>query len=191
MSIYRANVAITGGEVLGPAVNTWHFRTDGIDDAGDAALPDLLTSLAAFYAAVKNEFCEGTNTHFDGVLTSVEEEDPRVIVIDPWTVNTTTAAQGLPPQDCLLMRWGTSRPTRSGRGRTFFGPMCTNSLFGHGIVHPSTATVFNDAAAALISSFSGPADGAICIYSRADHVARDIISHSVVPKFAVLRSRRD
>lgn len=191
MTIYRANVSITNSVVVGPAVNTWHLRTDGVDDDGDNLIDDLMTALSEYYAAVKNEHASGTVFAFDGIVTQVGVEDPIIRVKDPWTVSSTTGQGPLPAANAVMVKWATSVPSRSGRGRTYHSPIGTNAIGAGGNVDTATKTVFQNAGAALIDSFDGIADGALGVYSREDNVIRDFVGCSVLSKFAVLRSRRD
>lgn len=191
MTMYRANVSIANSVVVGPAVNTFHLRTDGIDDDSDAAIQGLLDGLNDYYSAIRNEFATGTVFSCDGIVTQVGVEDPVIRVKEGWTASSTTGQGPLPAANAVMVKWASSVPSRSGRGRTYHSPIGTNANGAGGNVDSATRTVFKNAGDALIASFDGIGDGALGVYSREDNVIRDFVACSVATKFAILRSRRD
>lgn len=190
MPVLRARVVIHNSVLGGDGVNTWHLRTEDPIFV-EAEANDRMEALGAYYAAIKNEHAAGTSFTFDGQLVRVDDESADIEGVTPWEVNSTTSQGTLPPSNCLVVGWGTSQASRSGHGRTFHGPMGTNSLDTDGTVESSTLSVFRDAAQALIDDSAATLNGAFGVWSREDQVLRDFVTRTVHDRFAILRSRRD
>lgn len=191
MSIWRARVVIENTTLGGNGVNTWHVRPP-LTELFDATQMDTLMGyLATFYSAIKNEHRAGTSWHFDGLMVRADGESGDIEEITPWDVASTTSQGGLPPANCVVVGWRTANASRSGKGRSFFGPIGTNALDTDGTVDATTLGVFRNAADDLIDAFSGGLDGAFGVWSREDSVLRDFTANVVHDKFAILRSRRD
>lgn len=190
MSVWRARVQIDNDVLGGSGVNTWHLRPEAlIFDVTEMNL--LMGHLADYYAVIKNEHASGTHWTFDGVLIRVDDDSSDIETVTPWAVDSTTSQASLPPANCIVTGWRTSRATRRGHGRTFHGPIGTNALSGDGTVGTDNLLVFQDAALDFIDTFSGIDIGAFGVWSREDNVLRDFTTAVVHDKFAVLRSRRD
>lgn len=191
MPVWRGVVTIQGSPLGGTGTNTWHARTDGIDDAGDAALQGLTDSLEDFYGSIDQIHPSGITRAFDGVWTRVDGDSGDVLDTTGWSHGVLTGGSPLPPQECLVVGWKTSSGGRKGRGRTFLGPLNTGCLEANGTPDEGRRGVVEAAAAALIDSFDGIGDGALVVWSEVDQTARDLVSGSVRNVFGSLRSRRD
>ena len=118
---------------------------------------------------------------------------------------TGTGAVGYAPQALsVVVTWKTSIAARRGRGRTFLGPMGSGIMQTDGSITDANLTTIRTAAAALVTSSLGYANGAIGVYgvetprtddsvpySSLPHVFRDYTSSSVRDIFGIMRSRRD
>lgn len=191
MPVYRGTVVITGAPLGGTGTNTWHARTDGIADAGDATLQGLTDALEDFYAAIDQVHPSGINRSFDGTWVRVDGDEETIIDTNGWSHGVLTGGSPLPPQECLVIGWRTTNASRRGRGRTFIGPLNTGCLEANGTPDEGRRAVVEGAAAALVDAFDGIGNGALCIWSEADQVGRDLVSGSVRNVFGSLRSRRD
>jgi len=184
-------VTITHPSLGGTGTNTWHARTDGVDDAGDATLQDLIDALETFYSSVTAIVAGQTTFATDGTWIRVDGDEATIIDKDGFSVTAGTSQGPLPPANCLVAGWRTAVASRSGKGRTFIGPMGTSTLQDNGSPTESTRDALAAAGEALIDSFDGIANGALAVWSVKDQVARDLVSVAVANEFAVLRSRRD
>lgn len=189
MPTYRMNVQLNYPGEGGPGLNTWHFRTGSIDDvlSGPAAW------IRTFYEGVANLMPNTWSAAFDGSLIEDPYGAPTYATTDAFTVpGTSTIASyvGMASQACVT--WRTTSATRSGRGRTFVGPLGFAAIQGDdGTLSPAALTALRAAASALVESSDSFANGAIGVYSRTDGVLRDVVGSSVRDVVAVLRSRRD
>lgn len=191
MAIWRMVVRISSPVLGGTGVNLWHLRDASPVDAG--ALQNSINAVRDFYDDIKSVFNGATTVSFDGSLTTVSGEgEPEVDAgFDSWSVAGGTTTQNLPPANCIVVSWRTSSATRSGRGRTFIGPVSEQTLEGNGTVNEANRSSILAAANDLIATSSLPGNGGIVVWSPTTGLARDIVSASVANKFGVLRSRRD
>lgn len=191
MPVYRTTVEIASPSLGGTGTNTWHIRTyEPTTDQG-AQLDIQLEAIHTFYDSINDRFAVDTVISSDGVCTQVDDSSGTVFDRDGWSVATTGESDPLPPADCIVVGWRADNGGRSGRGRTFLGPLGVNTLQSNGTPEEDTRSSILTAAQALVSESTGELDGAVCIWSPKDNVGRDITAASVRNVFAVLRSRRD
>jgi len=192
MPTFRGTVTIDHPSLGGTGTNTWHVRTTGSDPLDAPELGGLSSILEDLYEDLVLYLASGTVVTFDGVWTSVEAE-PQINATDgePFTFTSEASQAGLPPANAIVLGWRSSLATRSGRGRTFMGPLDSVTLGPDGTVADTQLGEIQAAADALVDASTGFANGAFVVYSPTDALARDFISVSISDQFAVLRSRRD
>lgn len=191
MATYRMPVEITWTQASGsPGANIWHVRTTGsVGDSGEAqGLSDIVRD---FYTAIQGFFPSPVNISFNGEFQGVGDDTGSSAITTPWGIDGTADPEFLPPANCLLAAWGTSGGGRSGRGRTFIGPLGTGNAEDNGTPVEAARSELLAAMEDLIESSDSFANGAVGIYSRTQDVFRDVVSAKVPNYFAVLRSRRD
>lgn len=193
MSIWRATWTIDHPSLGGTGTNTWHARVGVVGgEISEHEQLDLLNGhLGEFYTAIEDVFAGGAHLHFNGEWLEVEVEEPRLYAGDSNDLVVGGTTDALPPANCLVVGWRTSVASKSGRGRTFLGPLRTADNEANGTPSEPVRTMVESAAADFISSFDGVDSGAFGVYSKHDGVIRDFISGRVRNQFGMLTSRRD
>jgi len=193
MPIYRLPVRIVDPVLGGDGVNIFHVRTGG--GIGETAtLNRAVGWLEDFYNAMVPVFSSNTDFFFDGVATEIATEAPGVNDdLDTWTTGGTGTSIPLPAANCIVVGWKTTLATRSGRGRTFLGPMASATAESNGTVTAAALSTIRTAASAMVdaSTAADPDGVALGVWSPTDQLLRDFTGSTVRDKFAVLRSRRD
>lgn len=181
----------------GTGTNTWHARTSGPLPGAEADLEDLADMLNSFYVGVSTVMPVGTAIGFSGEWQEVMSEDPDFVSNPPWTIGAGGNAGPLPAHCALVVGWRTSAGGRTGRGRTFVGPLGNSALQTDGTIDTTKLTEVRAAATALVAASSAFDNGAFGVYSR-DALAtvpapvfRDFTGTVTRDVFASLRSRRD
>lgn len=192
MPSYAAQVDIDFPIGSGGGTNVWHFRT-GVDFLPDDDINPIMGWVEDFYQAVAQVVPSGTTFSWDGqireILTSAPAYTPAAT---GWSVtgtvqgSTYTAAAG---QACVT--WRSELASRSGRGRTFIGPLASTSVEANGTLSSNALLSLRNAASALVGqSNTNDNVGALGVFSRTDNLLRDIVGSSVTDQVAILRSRR-
>lgn len=196
MAIFRATVVLTSACLGGHGTNTWHFRTDSDDIVPNlVSVHDAEDALQNFYIAVKDLWPAGTTASHNGEWATVNDEEPEVLDGFQWT-QSGGAGEPLPPANCIVVGWKTTRNTRYGRGRTFLGPI-GEGWNEEGTPSAAALTIARDGSQDLVDWNSGVLSGSSAFGVWSEHSAtaepafRDFTSRTVHDKFAVLRSRRD
>lgn len=191
MPSVRIPIDLTWSGATGsPGVNIWHARLDE-DPFVEADMNDILDMLKAFYDEVGNASPNTMLIEFRGEAQGILGAEGDTFSGTPWAVGGSGGAGFLPPMDCMYVNWGTSTGGRSGRGRTFIGPLATVVGESNGTPSETYRGALQGAADDLIAASSGFSNGALGIFSRTDNVIRDLTTADVPNKFASLRSRRD
>jgi hypothetical protein len=192
MTVFRMVVTIDSPVLGGTGVNIWHLRNTGSAPDPDSELNGLSELVHTFYSAIANYFKGDTTIAFDGTMVEVGSAEPEGhFDLDTWSVVGGTTTDDLPPANCIVVGWRTSVATRSGRGRTFLGPLSRDTLQDNGTPQEDVRSGILAAANALISSSEDSANGALGVWSVKQSVLRDFTGAAVTNQFAVLRSRRD
>jgi hypothetical protein len=184
----RINIQLTFPHGSSPGLNTFHFRFDD-DPLGNVQA--VVDALEDFYTPMRPFFGQSTTISCSPEAISDPYGDPSYVAVTPWSMNGSGSGNYLPPATQLVVGWRTTNATRSGRGRTFLGPLTEGALDSNGSVLPAALTASRGAATTLVNASAGANGWAIGVYSRTDGLLRDIVSSSVRDQFAVLRSRRD
>lgn len=191
MGVWRTQVRVGYSGPGSPGFNTWHFRLPGSSDASpDDDLQAASNALRDFYDAVRNRLPTGAAIGHDALWARV---DASALPRDLTGFNLVGSGADMnAPLLCYNLAWATSRPGRTGKGRTFLGPTVISAVGEAGSV---VSGVRSDIAAAasseLITPFSGALDGAFCVWSPKAGVGSDFVSASVCGQFASLTTRRD
>lgn len=191
MTLLRLPVDITWPYGSGsPGASVFHLRTGNNVD-----IPGVGNSLSEiirqFYAALDDLYVDSVRISFAGLVTGVGEDTGVAYELDPWQVQGTAAVGPLPPSNQIVVGWKTSSATRSGRGRTYIGPLQYAVVDDAGSPATPVLTVVRNAAAALVTSQGALETGGIGVFSQKQQVFRDFTGSVVRDTFAVLRSRRD
>lgn len=186
--VYRAVVELSYAQGGGPGVNVWHF------EAGDPGeVQSAVDALETFYEGTAACWQPGmTVTMPNEVLAGIETGAPEYESVDGWSRLSDNASGGvLAPVLQLVVGWRTAAATRSGRGRTFIGPLGSNMADTQGT--PSAFLLSSaDTAANSIVVFNALLGGAqIGVWSETTATFRPINAYRIRDTFAVLRSRRD
>jgi hypothetical protein len=190
VTIFRIPIDITWNYGHGsPGANVWHGRTDG--DPADSGIEDQLTWIKDFYTSILNLYRPAVKIAFNGEAQGVGSDTGTILTGTPWTLTGTAGAADAAPVLAVLCQWRAATGGRSGRGRTFLGPLGSGVAEADGSVYSGSQTAVQNAMNALIDASDSAINGALGIFSRTDGVMRDFVSGTVSPDFAVMRSRRD
>ena len=133
----------------GPAMNVWHFRIGG-SLTEDSYLHNALDALAAFYEPLRGFYPGGTTiTIGSGMIAdplgnpTYVDDDITVLHGESTAPNTATLLQ-------VVASWRTTSATRSGRGRTFIGPLNASVVQGDGTIDPDKLNLIRGAVSGLV-----------------------------------------
>jgi hypothetical protein len=191
MPTYRTAITLDHPNLGGTGTNTWHVRTTVGGPGEDIELGGLTDILQTFYASGETLWAPGTIIRFNGEWTDVAGDNEVDSGVDPWTVTIDGTPSSMPPANCVVVGWRTSSGGRSGKGRTFLGPIDRDAAEDNGTIASGPLTLARERAAALVESSDSFANGAFVVYSQQESLARDFTGSAVRDQFAVLRSRRD
>jgi hypothetical protein len=173
----------------GPGVNVFHYRTavDTVDASEIALAADALQD---FYSAAP------ARLHEDSTFTLREQvldvQTSEVFAAVPWSVSGTATGAYLPPSNQVCINWTTGNASRSGRGRTFMGPLpFSSNLDSDGTPSPTLLAAAATWGNVIVSFNAQSGNGAFVVWSSTQQLGRDITGSNGRDQFAVLRSRRD
>lgn len=191
MPTFKYPVALAWTGSGSPGVNVWHFRSEDNADPLETDVQEIIDGIETFYTAVKGVFPA------DLVVTGPDEAikdpygAPEYREVDGFTVQGTGTQGYAPLASAIVAGWRTTSATRSGRGRTFLGPLALYCVDADGTPKSDVLAIVRNAAAALVATSRDWTQGSLGVYSQTDGVLRDFQSSAVRDTFAVLRSRRD
>ena len=185
-TLARVRAELSGPMVVGPASSTFYF-----DGAGSG----FVTSLLAFYDAIKNQLANGLviNVANSGELI----DDTTGDLAGTWTDGTAGQVVGGGLNSYVVgvggvVEWTTSGTTNNRRvvGRTFLVPMDAGSIAGADQVVGAARTIVDAAAATFLSN--GGQHMRIWTRPRPGVVGKSstVTSGALSPKVSWLRSRR-
>ena len=191
MATMTVPIRLTWGYGQGsPGANVWHFRSVGVD-VGGSDLEQFTDQLEVFYTAIAGVFNATFQAHWDGEATGLGGAQGTVFQSPTWTVSGADSGSVAPTALAILIQWRAQEGGRSGRGRTFLGPVAASAIESNGTPAEDTRATIQAACDDLIEWSDSFANGAFGVYSRTDSLLRDIVQAAVPNEFAVLRSRRD
>lgn len=191
MPIIRVPVKIVHTGDGGPGYNVWHVRmvSDDPADAGDLGF--ALDALETFYSDIRSLYPNSTRIQIGEGMIKDPLGSPEYVADDfrelVGTGGTTSASQLL----ALVVAWRTTSATRSGRGRTFIGPLGGTITEADGTPNNTQLAGLRTAANALVSASGGTNFWAFGVLSTKQGLLRDFTGSSVKDQFAYLSSRRD
>lgn len=191
MGTYRIPVKIEGTTTPGgPWMNVLHVRT--VDDAETGELGSALDALEEFYDGVRGFMpASVTITLGEGMIRD-PLGSPEYVNDDRRVLQGSGAEnQHMSALLAVVVSWRTSSATRSGRGRTFVGPLVWNAQEGNGTPSSTVLAAINTSAADLVSASKGTNGWSFGVLSTQQGLFRDVTGHSVRDRFAFLSSRRD
>lgn len=189
MVLFRGVVQYHDPSLGGTGVSIFHGRGDG---SGEDDANYLMGTLHDFYESIKVIFPSTCTVTWDGSVVTFDTPSPALFTSGAgWTTTGTGSTHPSPPANCIVAGWQTSLHSRSGRGRTFLGPIDRDQVQDNGTPYEEIRSDIESAAGDLIDAFDGAGDGALGVWSPTDSVLRDFTGCKVANQFAVLRSRRN
>lgn len=191
MAIYRIPVKITHASLPDMAMNVLHFRVSAGVNTESQNLGEAITTTVALYNAIKNYYA------YQAVITIGESMirdplgTPEYVDDDVHTLSADGVAGNAPVLLAACVGWRTSSATRSGRGRTFFGPLSPAVLESNGTPTTNFVGDMNTAVNAFVASSQEQNEWAFGVLSTKTGVFRDVTGHSLKDRWAYLSSRRD
>lgn len=189
MAIVRVPVRIEYVMAGGPGFNIWHVNV-GIG-GGDADLDEALSALESFYTKIKQLYSQGAKIVIGEGMISDPLGDPTYLDDDSRTVLSSGASSSAPAMVALVAGWRTASATRSGRGRTFLGPVSGGALQTDGTPEPVILGTVRTAASALVADSQSANGWALGVLSTKQGTFREFTGVTVRDRWAVLTSRRD
>lgn len=191
MAIIRVPVVISNPVLPDPAMNILHIRTI-TDDPDSGVIDSALDAIFDFYDSLKAHYPSGTTIRLGEGMIKDPLGSPSYVPDDPREIASGTTTDPLPALLAVVVSWRTTSATRSGRGRTFVGPLHIDSLQSDGTPEALTLTAIRDAANALVAESSSSLNGwAFGVLSTKTGVFRDVTGNKVADRFSYLSSRRD
>ena len=190
MSIVRVPVRIEYAQAGGPGYNVWHFRTAD-DDPGTWQLGDALDALEAFYTSLRALYPTTTRIYIGEGMVKDPLGSPEYVDDDSRVLTGSTVGGVNSTLLAIVVSWRTTSATRSGRGRTFLGPLSANTNQGDGTPLDANVTGVRTAAQTLVNASTGPGGWSVGVLSTKQGVFRDITGSTVRDRFSFLSSRRD
>lgn len=188
MGTFRAVVKIADPILGGTGVNVFHghLADDDPDDLGP-----LMVSVHSAYEDSALLFPSTTEITWDGTATTLGSSPMLLEALDDaWSTAGTGGTHPAPPANCLVVGFSTALRTRSGRGRTFLGPLDRDQVQDNGTPYEATRDIVAGTWQDVIDSQTGNPNY-LGVWSPTDEVLRQWTSAKVANRFAVLRSRRD
>ena len=168
MSVLQYTARGTGGGTgnTGPFFNVWHIQTGTLTTARANA---HIGALKTFYTSIAAVCYTTSQQWFIGEKVVAIDATPPVYV--PSTAQTVTGTNGTaycPPAVAWVVSWKTTVATRSGRGRTYLGPLSQSVLAVGGGFNATQVTTVQNAANKLLTDIKAidPADY-LCVFHRA------------------------
>lgn len=186
MATYKVPVTIQHPGAGGTAYNIFNLRCQDEADLGDA-----LGALHDFYEALTGCYPDGTTILVGDGIIKDPYGAPTYVGFTPDPLEATGLAAQSPQLLAIVVSWRTTSATRSGRGRTFLGPLTPAVFDSDGTIASVYLGGIQSAAEDLVSASTGLGGWAYGVYSHKDSVIRDWTASSVKDRASYLSSRRD
>lgn len=191
MAIVRVPVTITAPQAGGPFMNVFHVGVSGVVQDEPQNLGEFLDALQAFYTALTARYPASAVIKFGEGMIRDPLGSPTYVDDDPRTVNVGAQSGNVPSTMlAVVVGWRTASASRSGRGRTFLGPLSADAGEGDGTPNGVTLTAIQNAAAALVADSSSANGWTLGVLSTKQGILRDVTGFSVKDRWAYLSSRR-
>lgn len=191
MATWKVPVKIQAGSADNMAYNVWHIRTVDNESGPGSALSDALDALEEFYRDSRSAFSDATVITIGESMIRDPYGSPEYVEDDRRTLNGLIGGGTAPLLLAVVVGWRTTSATRSGRGRTFVGPLALGAMQSDGTPGPAAIGGIRDAATGLVNASTGANGWAVGVYSQKQNLLRDITGNSVKDRFSYLSSRRD
>ena len=192
MAIVRIPVTLDYAPDGGPGMNVWHART--VSDSGNdftEQLTEAVEALETFYDSIRSIYQTTTQIRIGEAMIRDPLGSPEYVPDIARSVNGQSVSGAFSPLLAICVSWRTASATRSGRGRTFLGPLASNIGQDDGTPVTATIGVIQSAAAALVSASQTPFGWSLGVLSPTTGLFRDFTGSQVRDRFAYLSSRRD
>jgi hypothetical protein len=191
MAIWRVPAQIEYVGPGAPGLNVWNVRTVGPEGDEVDQLTEAVAQINAFYFAIKEVYPSSCSiTTGSGII-----KDPLgAPTYGPDLASTIVGSGGaeLAPQLlAVVVSWRTSSASRSGRGRTFVGPLAKAAQDVDGTPSAAALATIRNGAQALVGASTATSGWAVGVLSTKQGVLRDVTGFAVRDQFAFLSSRRD
>lgn len=191
MAIWRVPVRIDWGQPENPAFNVWHLRTVDNQQGAGSALRDGLNALQEFYEDMTSVYARNTTITIGESMIGDPLGSPFYADDDPRVVTGSGSAEQAAALLAVVCSWRTSSATRSGRGRTFVGPLAFDTAGNDATPSPLTMSAIRSAATGLVNSSGGANGWAVGVLSIKQGLLRDITGFTARDRYSYLSSRRD
>lgn len=171
----------------GPGYNIFNAR---IADT-DTDLENCLDAIEAFYVSLLGLYSTTTQIVIGEGMIADPYGSPTYLPDDVRTQTGASATASMATLLCITVGWRTTAATRSGRGRTFLGPLVVGTNEGNGTPSDAVITAVRAAAEDLVDASQAANGWAVGVYSHKDALLRDVVGSSVKDRFTFLSSRRD
>lgn len=189
MAIYRVPVRIEFANAGGPGFNIHHFSTQPGGQAGD--LGEALNALTAYYTAIKSLFASSTKIVLGEGMIEDPLGAPSYVDDDSRTVLGSGSSAATPTMVALVVSWRTASATRSGRGRSFLGPVAFGALATDGTPEPGVLATVRNASVSFVNDSQSANGWAHGVLSAKQGTFRPSTGSTVRDRWSVLTSRRD
>lgn len=189
MAIIRVPVRIDYPIAGGPGVNVLHISTQPGGQPGD--LGEALDSIETMYRAMALLWASGTVITIGEGMIEDPLGAPTYLDDDSRTVGGTGTGGSTSALLAVVAGWRTASATRSGRGRTFFGPLAKATVEEDGTVAPTPLGVMRQAVNAFVDDSRSANGWAFGVLSTTQGTFREVTGVSVRDRLAFLSSRRD
>lgn len=184
IGLYRVTVEHNSWNGLN--VNVFHFSNDNVgpDSFGSVAT----TLLSGFYSTMETVF-PTESTFGVGQIIDLSTNPPTYVPFDATPFDVTCSGSRGDARQAATITWRSTVATRSGRGRSFIGPLNVSSMNStSGLWDPAFVTVV-DAAAFNLRDSAITEEIALQVYSRKLNARYPVVGHHVPVTPHTLRSR--
>lgn len=191
MATFKVPVRIEGPMLPGPAFNIFHIRNQVGEEENDA-IDQFLIDIEAFYDSLERMYPQSLSFILGEGIIRDPYGAPTYMADRTKTVSLGAAAAPAAAFQALTVSWRTTSATRSGRGRTFLGPVGRDLTEGNGTPDSICVSEARAAAVALVGKSVSPLRGwSLGVFSVQQGVLRDVTGSSVADRWSYLSSRRD
>lgn len=191
MATFRVPVKIEAARTGAPYMNVWHVRTVSGTSGELGDLANAVEAIADVYLAIKDYMADGMKITLGEGMIKDPLGNPEYVPDNSIVINTAVGdGSTAPPLLAIVASWRTSSATRSGRGRTFFGPFLPNRLEPDGTPANEVVTAVRESCSDLVSASTGLGGWSVGVLSTKQGLLRDVTGVSVKDRWSYLSSRR-
>jgi hypothetical protein len=181
---YRVTMVCQGWN--GNCINVLHV---GGATPGGSISGTSTAAIRVFYDAIKGSLATGTAVSLMQVI-NLSTDPPTYSAIPAFAGIASTGANKSPAEIACCITWRTPFASRSGRGRTFIGPLAAAVVdASSGLLSSSHLSTISTAAVNMLAALVA-AGSPLQVYSRVREAVLEVTSVNVNTTPDVLRSRR-